>query len=74
MTALPSRDDDEAEWVVPHRPSGYPLGVLRVRYGAGNAWRMWLLDDRYEYLGSFDNPQAAKRALRNRHWLTRGLQ
>jgi hypothetical protein len=71
--ALPPRDDVEAEWIMT-ADGGYPTGVLRTRYGAGNAWRTWLLDDRYEFLGSFDSPQAARRALRDRHWLTRGLR
>jgi hypothetical protein len=76
MSGLPPRADDEAQWVMT-ADGGFPTGVLRTRYGAGNVWRMWLLNDRYEFLGSFDSPSAAKRALRDRHWLTRdtrGLQ
>jgi hypothetical protein len=70
MSALPPLPAGEAQWVETHG-SGYPLGILRTSRGGRKPWRLWLIDDRCEFLGAFDNPQAARRALYDRHWLTR---
>jgi hypothetical protein len=63
VNRLPPCAANEFQRVVKHE-SGYPLGVLRSSFSLGAAWRCWLLDDPgYEFLGAFDSPMAAKRAL-----------